>query len=179
MHCQEKTTLFEIFREIFFGFALLTQLSALSTDKQHILGLDPLPFALLYIQDQIIFQYIVLGRIAQLFRGPVNCCRFAFQLDKGPYRGFVHLNQQALRPCMPPWQDIRCPEFLIAEPSAHAQPFKYPLHRRPVRKVRFDLLAHLVPPTRRGPQVPDRKLLWWRLKGEQSPRSRLASSAFF
>src|SRR5215469_400949 len=112
--------------------------------KEHMGGLEILPFAVVEVEHQVVFQDVVAGGEAECAGSLIDGGAGTLQFHEVADGGFVEVDDQALGPGEASGEAVRSTEFLVAEPSFEPEAFEDALQGGRVGERQFDLLADLV-----------------------------------
>ena len=131
-------------------------------------GLEALAFAVVEVEDEIVFGDEVAGVEAEEDGGLVDGGVRAFEFDVGADGGFVVVDEEIGSPFVFGGEFVGRAEFFVAEPAAETESFKDFLEHGGVVEDGFEFFAHFVAAVvRRDSGGADGELLGGRFKGEE------------
>ena len=112
-------------------------------------GLEALSFAIVDIEDEIIFEDVVVVGVAEGLGRAIDSVGRTFEFDEGADGGFVEVDDQVLSPFVAGGESKGGAVLFVAEPAFEAKPFKDFLERGGIGKNDFDFFADLVAAVRK------------------------------
>jgi hypothetical protein len=130
-------------------------------------GLEVLAFAVVQVENQVVFDDEVAGMEAEEARGLVDGLMGAFELDKGSDGSFVEVDEQILGPSITGRKFVGSAEFLVAEPPAEAEAFEDFGERGGVGEDGFEFFADFMAALGRRCRGTDGELFGRGFEGEE------------
>lgn len=141
--------------------------------EEHVGRLEVAALAVVEVEDEVIFEDVVVGRKAKFAGGLVDGGAGAFEFNEGAEGGFVEINDEAFGPFEAGGKTIGGAELFIAKPAFEAQAFEDFLERGRVGEDHFDFLADLVDAVSGGRGRADGQLVGGGFEGQEDARRGL------
>lgn len=147
--------------------------------EEHVGGLEILALAVVEIEEQIVFEDVVVGREAEFAGGLVDGVAGAFELDESADGGFVEVDEEVAGPTEAGGQAIGATVLFVTEPATEAEAFKDSLEGGRVGEDHLDFLADLVAPVVGRGGGTNGELLGWAFEGEEGTGRGFSGGGFF
>ena len=112
--------------------------------EEHVGGGKVLALAVVEVEDQIVFEDVVVGGIAECAGCLVDSLGRALEFDEGADGGLVEVDEEAFGPGEARRETIGGTVFFVTEPTLEAEPLEDSLERGGVDEDDFDLFANFV-----------------------------------
>ena len=131
-------------------------------------GLEALAFAVVEVEDEVVFEDVVVVRVAEFAGGAVNGVGRALEFGEGADRSFVEVDDKIFGPFVAGGKLEGGAIFLVAEPALEAQAFEDLLERCGVGENHFDLFTDFVAAALVVGEFTDGELLGRGFEGEDN-----------
>jgi hypothetical protein len=138
--------------------------------EEHVGGGKALAFAVVKIEDEVVFGDEIAGVEAEEMGGLVDGVMRAFEFDVGADGGFVVVDKQILSPFVTSGEFVGRAELFVSEPAAETETFENFLEGKGLGENCFEFLSNLVAVIARKGGRADGELFGRRFEGEEMTR---------